>query len=76
MPNTIRDGGGSGYLAKVNTDGQLITRATSVEQRLASSLDENYYEATTGSVTLANATETGIIYLIPGWTFMKRLCPV
>ena len=63
MPDTIKDGRGRGYLAAVNADQQLITRATSVEQRLNSTIDENYYEATTGLVTLPNAVETGLIYI-------------
>jgi len=63
MPDTIKDGRGKGFLVAVNADQQLITRATAVEQRLASTVDENYFEATTGQITLANADETGIIYI-------------
>jgi len=63
MGEQIKDGKGNGYLAHVNEDNQLVTRAVAVEQRLKSALDGNYYEATTGKVTLTNATETGIIYL-------------
>jgi len=59
----IEDGQGKGNIAAVNNDNQLITRAASVEQRLVSALDDNYYEATTGKVTLADADETGIIYV-------------
>ena len=63
MPDTIKDGSGKGYLAAVNADQQLITRATAIEQRLVSAIDENYYEATTGLVTLTDAVETGLIYI-------------
>ena len=63
MPEMIRDGTGSGSLARVNSDNQLVTRAIGVEQRLKSTLDFNYFEATTGQVTLTDAVETGIIYL-------------
>jgi len=63
MPETIRDGKGRGYLAAVNADNQIITRSTIIEQRLMSTLDLNYYEATTGQITLTDAVETGIIYL-------------
>ena len=63
MPDMIRDGRGRGYLAAVNSDQQLITRAVGVEQRLKSTIDQRYYEATTGQVTLLNANETGIIYI-------------
>ena len=63
MAEQIRDGKGKGFLAQVNSDNQLVTRATAIEQRLASAKDENYYEATTGQITLTDAAETGIIYL-------------
>ncbi len=63
MPNAIKDGRGSGFLAHVNEDNQLVTRAVNVEQRLKSTLDQNYYEATTGKVTLTGTTETGVIYM-------------
>jgi len=63
MPEQIRDGGGSGYLARVNNDGQLITRATAVEQRLHSAVDQNYYEATTGQIILTDGVETPMIYI-------------
>ena len=59
----IRDGKGRGYLASINSDNQMVTRATAIEQRLHSTIDEFYYEATTGVVTLTDANETGIIYL-------------
>ena len=63
MPDTIRDGKGRGWLAAVNSEQQLITRATAVEQRLASATDANYYEASSDQITLTDAVETGIIYL-------------
>ena len=63
MPDTIRDGKGRGYLGAVNSNNQLVTRATVVEQRLKSAVDENYYEVTTGQVTLTDAVETGLIYI-------------
>jgi len=63
MPDTIKDGRGKGFLVAVNSDQQLMTRATAVEQRLASTIDENYFEATTGKITLTDANETGIIYI-------------
>ncbi len=61
--DTLRDGKGRGYLAAVNSNNQLIVRTTSVQQHTKSTVDGNYYEATTGVVTLTNAAETGIIYL-------------
>jgi len=63
MPEQIRDGRGRGNLATVNSDGQIITRATAIPQHTKSSVDGNYYEAYTGKVTLVDAVERGIIYL-------------
>jgi hypothetical protein len=63
MPGMIKDGQGTNNLAHVNQDGQLVTRSVGVEQRLKSSLDHNYFEATTGRITLTDANETGIIYI-------------
>ena len=63
MPDTIRDGKGRGFLASVNSNNQLVTRSTSVEQRLKSAADAHYYEATTGKITLGNATSTGLVYI-------------
>ncbi len=63
MPGTITDGKGRGYKAAVNSDNQLDVRSSSVEQRLVSALDFNYFEATTGKVTLTDANDTGLVYL-------------
>lgn len=64
MADTIRDGKGRGFLAAVNSKNQLVTRATSVQQRLKSAADENYHEVTTGKITLTNAGENGLIYML------------
>ena len=66
MPDTIRDGTGTGSQARVNIDNQLVTRATAVNQHTKSAVDGNYYEAFTGLVTLTDANETGIIYFQNG----------
>ena len=63
MPDMIKDGTGKGFLAKVNDDNQLITRATAVEQRLHASVDGQYYEASTSEVTITDAAETPMIYI-------------
>lgn len=63
MVDFIKDGTGTGYLAGVNSDNQLMTRATAVEQRLESSIDGNYYEATTGEITITDALETPMVYI-------------
>lgn len=64
MADHISDGKGRGFLAAVNAENQMITRATAVEQRLASATDNNYFEVTTGPLTLTDAaTENEIIYM-------------
>lgn len=63
MPDMIRDGKGSGKLAEVNSDNQLITRSINVEQRLKSTINTNYYEVSTGRINFPNDVETGFIYL-------------
>jgi len=64
MSGVLIDGKGGGYRAHVNSNSQLVTRAIGVEQRLKSSLDGRYFEASTGQITLTDANETGIIYLL------------
>jgi len=68
MVDMIKDGTGKGYLAKVNDDNQLITRATAVEQRLHSSVDGMYYEASTKEITITdliiNSTSSGPVTLL------------
>ena len=66
MTEMIKDGTGNGYLAKVNKDNQLITRATALNQHTKSAVDGNYYEAHSGVITLGDAVETGIIYIKNG----------
>jgi len=63
MPDTIRDGQGRGFLAGVNKDNQLVTRTTSLDQRGKSAIDGNYYEGTTGLITLTDANETAMLYV-------------
>ena len=59
----IEDGKGRGFSGAVNADNQIITRATSVEQRLHSTVDSHYFEATTGVVNLGDAAELDILYI-------------
>ena len=73
MPDQIRDGTGRAYLARVNLDNELAVRATSVEERLAAAIDQQYYEATTGKVTLTDANETGLIYMYNGDTASREI---
>jgi hypothetical protein len=59
----IRDGKGRGFLAAINKDNQLVTRATAVEQRLHSTVDGHYFEITTNKITLTTDNEIDIIYI-------------
>jgi len=69
MSETIKDGSGTGYLAKVNSNNELRTRATIIEERLHAAIDNIYYELSTGIITLTDAVEKGIIYFINNGTF-------
>lgn len=62
----ISDGKGRGYDVAVNSNNQLVTRSTIVEQRLVSSVDHNYFEAHTGLINLGDDREKGIVYLSNG----------
>ena len=63
MVDTLKDGTGNGFLAQVNKDHQLITRATALNQHTKSSVDGNYFELTTGLLEITVATEKGVLYL-------------
>ena len=63
MATQIRDGGGSGRLAIVDTQGKLTTRAIGVDQRLHAAAEARYFEATTAQVTLTDDSETPLIYI-------------
>lgn len=63
MPDTIKDGTGHGYVAAVNSKKRLLVRATNVEQRLKTALDGDYYEASTGVLTLTDANEFWPLYI-------------
>lgn len=64
MSDTLLDGHGRGYQARVNSDGMQVTRAVQVTQALYATLEQYYYEATTAQVTLTTANETGLIYIL------------
>ena len=66
MPDTIIDATGKKYGAAVNSKGRLLTRATSVEQRLKAAIDGDYYEMTTGALTITDANEFWPLYMSNG----------
>ena len=60
MPDTIRDGAGSGYLVTVNKKNRLLTTAeTESIQHTVSLYDEEAYQCI-GLATLANGTVTSL----------------
>jgi hypothetical protein len=59
----IRDGTGKGYMAKVNNDNELKVITHSIQSYTCAAVKEEYYEATTGQITLTTDTETGIVYI-------------
>ena len=63
MADVIKDGKGKGFLAGVNNDNQLLTRSTVLQQRLESSIDGQYFEVTTGEITLTDDVETPILWI-------------
>jgi hypothetical protein len=73
MPNTIRDGKGRGYQAAVNSENQLVTRSTIVEQRLKAAIDAKYYEASTGRIDCTDDAESAILYLKNETTFTNEV---
>lgn len=63
MTTIIKDGTGSGYSAKINSQNQLITGGTVSEQRTLESLRGHYIEATTGMVELTDAYESALLLI-------------
>lgn len=63
MADTIRDGSGSGYLAKVNANNRLYVNAVSTDENLQASKQGNSYNINTGVITLTDDVETPVIYL-------------
>ena len=63
MAELIKDGGGTGVLAKVTADGKLRTEAKNVPQRLVATVEKSYWEMTTGVQTLTDAAETPMVYI-------------
>lgn len=62
MSETIKDGTGTGYLAKVNSSNQLNTRSISENEEVYANINGNAYNLNTGIVTLTSAAETTLFY--------------
>jgi len=63
MPDMIKDGSGKNFLAKVNSQQQLFTRAVSETEAEDANEAGKAYNVNTGNITLTNAVDTPILYL-------------
>jgi hypothetical protein len=63
MADTIKDGKGTGYLARVDKNNRLVTDAIVTDDSLDATLIGNSYNINTGEITLTNAADTPVLYL-------------
>jgi len=63
MAEQIMDGTGSGYLAKVNSDNQLLIKSVNESEAIAANQAGDAYNLNTGIVSLTNAVDTPLIYV-------------
>lgn len=63
MAETIKDGGGTGYLAKVNANQRLYTQTVSIDENLQATKLGKSFNINTGVITLTNDAETPILYI-------------
>lgn len=63
MPDSIRDGSGSGFLAKVNGNLRLYTNSVTVSEDQQATKIGNSYNINTGVITLTSANDTPILYV-------------
>jgi len=63
MAETIKDGAGSGFLARVDARNRLVGTTVTDSQFEDSNLFGNAYNVNSGLITLTTAGESGIIYL-------------
>lgn len=62
MPDSIRDGSGRGYLARVDDVGRIFTRTVTETQEQEALEEGDAYNLNTGKITLTNDTNTPILY--------------
>ena len=62
MPDFILDGGGRGFLAQVNTSGELATRAVVETEELNANEKGKAYNINTKNITLTDDADTPVIY--------------
>jgi len=63
MPDTIKDGSGKGYLAKVNSAQQLFTRSVTESESEDANEAGKAYNINTGNITLTTDADTPILYI-------------
>ena len=62
MPDTIRDGSGASYLAKVNGNNRLYTNSVSTNETEQANKKGNAYNINSGFITLTDAVDTPLLY--------------
>ena len=62
MPNTIKDGAGAGYVAKVNANNRLYTNAITTNETEQANKVGNAYNINSGFITLTDAVDTPVLY--------------
>ena len=63
MSEQIKDGSGTGNLARVNANNRLYSNAVTIDENLQATKIGNSYNINTGAITLTDAARTPIIYL-------------
>ena len=63
MTNTIKDGTGTGNRVKVDIDNRIHALAVSKSSEQQGAIDGNTYNINTGTITLTDASESGLLYL-------------
>jgi hypothetical protein len=63
MSNTIKDGTGKGYQAKVGEDNRIRSQSISVTLEQKASVDGNAFGVSSGIVTLTSDSESAIFYI-------------
>ena len=63
MSQQIRDGAGTGYLAKVNANQRMYTSAVTRADNVDATKRGDSYNINTGMITLTNATESAVAYV-------------
>ena len=63
MPETIKDGTGTGKLLRVDDNNRAHVSSISIDENLQANKDGNAYNVNTKDITLTNDTETPVLYI-------------